>query len=410
MLLVSNDSRPLYVLLAANAASLLGNVIAAIAIPWFVLATTGSAAQAGIAAFFTTAPLALGALLGGPIADRVGARRASVVGDLLSGASIASIALLAASGQLHFWHLLALGFLGSLFDAPSQAARQALIPELAHRASMPLERANSLYKGTEHVGYVLGAPLAGALIATIGPANALWIDAGSFLFAALTVALALPAIRPPATAGHAYLRELLDGLSFVAREPVIRAFLLLPVLGNFLISPLAPLLLPIYARQELGGAGAYAALMAAYGVGGVLGVVLFGALGHRVPRRPVYLILALVYPVVSVLLIPLPPFALALVALASIGIVAGATTPLYHTIRQERTPPELRSRVFATVAAAEAMAVPLGVLFAGYVIEVFGLRAAFVVFALGNTVFALIKATIPAARGLERLPATARSA
>jgi MFS family permease len=400
MPVVSPNRMALYALLAANAVSLLGNVVAAVAIPWFVLVTTGSAARTGLAAFFTTVPLALGALFGGPIADRIGPRRASVVGDLLSAAAIAAIPLLSAVGALKFWHLLALGFLGSLFDAPSQAARQALLPELAERASMPLERANSLYKGTEHVGYVLGAPATGALIATIGAANALWADAGSFVLAALAVAFAVPAAHRPVSTRRRYLSELLDGLSFIAREPLVRAFLVLPALGNFLISPLAPVVLPIYARQELGGADAFAALMGAYGAGGLLGVIVFGAIGNRLPRRPVYLTLALAYPAVSFALVPLPPLAVALVALALVGVVAGAVGPLFHTVRQERTPPELRGRVFATVAAAEAVAIPLGVLVAALVVELFGLRAAFVVFAAGNAVLAVVKATIPAARDL----------
>jgi MFS family permease len=404
--MVSRDAAALYALLTAHAVSLLGNVVAAIGIPWFVLATTGSAARTGIAAFFTTVPLALGAVFGGAVADRVGAKRASLVGDLLSAASIAAIPLLSAAGHLAFWHLLALGFLGSLFDGPSQAARQALLPELAARASMPLERANSLYKGTEHVGYVLGAPLTGALVATVGAPNALLLDAGSFLFAALIVAFALPAAGSAATDRQPYVRDVLDGLSFIAREPLVRAFLILDVVGNFFISPLAPVVLPIYARQELGGAGAFGALMAAYGAGGLLGVALFGTLGNRVRRRRLYVALAVIYPVVSFGLIPLPPLAPTLATLALIGVVAGAGTPLYQTVRHERTPPELRGRVFATIAAAEAIAVPPAVLLAGYVAQVLGLRATLLVFAVGNTLYAILKLRIPATRDLDiRTPA-----
>src|ERR687896_47833 len=109
--MVSGERTALYGLLAANAASLLGNVVAAVAVPWFVLTTTGSPARTGVAAFFTTLPLALGALFGGAVADRIGPKRASVAGDLLSAGSIAGIPVLHAAGALEFWHLLALGFL-----------------------------------------------------------------------------------------------------------------------------------------------------------------------------------------------------------------------------------------------------------------------------------------------------------
>jgi MFS family permease len=396
-MLVSRERIHLFALLGANAVSLLGNVVAAVGIPWFVLATTGSAAKTGVAAFFTTVPLALGALFGGTVADRVGAKRASVAGDLLSGVSIAAIPLLYASGSLEFWHLLVLAFGGSLFDGPSQAARQSLLPELAERAAMPLERANALHKGTEHVGYVLGAPLTGVLIATIGPANALWVDAVSFAGAAVVVAVAVPGKRAAAPPERTYLADLREGLGFIVREPAVRALLVLPTVGNFFISPLGPILLPVYAREELGGSSAFAAMMAAYGAGGLLGITVFGGLGDRLPRRLVYVGIAFAYPVISFGLVPLPPLVPTLAILLLIGIVAGAGTPLYQTVRQERTPAELRGRVFATGAAAETLAIPPAVLLAGYVVDTFGLRAAMLVFAAGNAFYGLLKLTLPGA-------------
>src|SRR5688500_16412774 len=125
---------PFIALVAANTASLLGNVVAAVAIPWFVLVTTGSAARTGLAAFATTLPLALGAFFGGAVADRVGHRRAAVVSDLASALAFGAIPLLHAVGRLDFGWLLVLAFAGSLFDAPGQAAREALLPDLADRA------------------------------------------------------------------------------------------------------------------------------------------------------------------------------------------------------------------------------------------------------------------------------------
>lgn len=150
--------RPLGALLAANAISLYGNVLAAIAIPWFVLVTTGSALQTGIAALFTSAPLAIGAFFGGTLVDRLGARRASVVGDLSSAVSVAGIPLLHGLGILEFWHILALGFVGSLFDAPAYAARESLLPATSERTRVRLERSTSIWTASEHGSYVLGAP------------------------------------------------------------------------------------------------------------------------------------------------------------------------------------------------------------------------------------------------------------
>jgi MFS family permease len=407
--MVSRERTALYGLLAANAASLLGNTVAAVAIPWFVLTTTGSAARTGVAALFTTIPLALGGLFGGAIAEQVGPRRASVAGDLLGAVSLAAIPILLAAELLEFWHLLALGFLGSLFDGPSQAARQALVPELAARAEMPLERANALHKGTEHIGYIVGAPLAGVLVAAIGAANALWVDSASFVFAAILVAVSVTATPRSSAPRRRYLSELVEGLRFVAREPIVRALLVLPTVGNFFISPLAPVLLPVYARDRLSGPDALGALIAAYGAGGILGIALYGTLGPRLPRRPVYVALALFYPTVSFLLVGTPSLWPALATLALLGVSAGAVVPLFQTIRQERTPPELRARVFATVAAAETIAIAPAVLLAGLAVETLGLQAALLAFALGNTLYSALKLALPAGRHLEPGDATAEA-
>src|SRR5215210_627025 len=406
--MVSRERISLYGLLAANAVSLLGNTVAAVAIPWFVLVTTGSAARTGVAAFFTTVPLALGALSGGVVADRVGPKLASVAGDMLSAASLAAIPMLLAAGALEFWHLLALGFLGSLFDGPSQAARQALVPELAAQAGMPLERANALHNGTEHVGYVAGAPLAGILIAAVGAPNALWLDAASFLLAALLVTVTVPAAAASVRPRRHYVSELVEGLRFVTREPVVRALLVVPTVGNFFISPLAPVVLPVYARDQLGGPGAFSALIAAYGLGGIFGIALYGFAGPRLSRRAVYVSLAVFYAAVSFCLVALPPLWPALATLTLLGVSAGGIVPLFQTVRQERTPPELRGRVFATVAAAETMAIPPAVLLAGLVVETLGLRAALLGFAGGNLLYAALKLSLSAARDLDPPDATVR--
>src|SRR3954452_18747259 len=122
---------PLFVLVAADALLLAGSVVATLAIPWFVLVTTGSAARTGIAAFVAVLPLALSALFGAAIVDRVGPRRASVAADFLAGACIAAIPLLHTLGLLEYWTLLLLAFLAGAFEGPGRAARLALLPELA---------------------------------------------------------------------------------------------------------------------------------------------------------------------------------------------------------------------------------------------------------------------------------------
>lgn len=389
---------PVLALVTANAVSLLGNVAALVAIPWFVLVTTGSAARTGLAAFFATIPLALGAFFGGAVADRIGPRRASIAGDLAGGAAIAGIPILHALGALEFWHVLALAFAGALFDAPAQAAREALLPDLADRAGMPRDRANALHRSTEHVGYVLGAPAGGLLIAAAGAPNALLLDASSFLVSAVLMLL-VPGLRPAREAAT-YLADLLEGLGAIRRNALLLTSLAISTVGNLLISPLAAVVLPVYAERRFGTASSLAAMTAAYGAGGIVGNVLH-ALGSRtVSRRRRWVVFWIAYPPVSALLLPLPPLGPLLAALFAVGLLAGAVGPLEQSIRQEQTPPRLRARVFSTFIAAQAIVIPVGVLGAGVLIEAGGLRAVLAAFAGGNAVLAFAALRAPALRRL----------
>jgi MFS family permease len=388
----------LVALTLANAISLLGNTVAAVAIPWFVLVTTGSAARTGLAAFAATLPLAIGALLGGTVTDRVGARLTSVVADLAGAVAIAGIPILHAADRLEFWHVIALAFLGALFDAPGQAAREALLPDVADHAGVSRERANALWTTTEHIGYVLGAPLAGLLIATAGAPAALWVDAATFLASSAAIALAVRAVRP-ASPQERYVHQLVEGLRFVRRERMLVAFLLLSTVGNFLIAALAPVLLPLYAQEELGGAGDLGLLIGAYGAGGLMGAAAYGVVGRRAGRRGVFVAVWAPYPVLWLALVALPPLGLAMALLFTIGLVAGLFAPLEQLVRQERTPPDLRGRTFSTYLATLTLVVPPATLAAGFAAEAFGLTATLAAFAVGNALLS----TFALARVLPRL-------
>jgi len=127
---------PIFALLGASLISMVGNALTFIAVPWFVLETTGSAAKTGIVGGASFLALVIAGLFGGPAVDRLGFKRTSVISDVASGVSVALIPLLYATVGLDFWQLLVLVFLGAFLDAPGMTARQSLIPDLARRSGM----------------------------------------------------------------------------------------------------------------------------------------------------------------------------------------------------------------------------------------------------------------------------------
>ncbi len=159
---------PFYGLLAANAISRTGNALAGIAIPWFVLETTSSAARTGITAAFGMLPVVLAAFFGGAVVDRFGFKRSSIVADLASAVAVVLIPLLHLTTGLAFWQLLVLVFLGALLDTPGNTARGALFPDLAKLGGLQLERANAMHEIAGDGAMLAGPPLAGLLIALWG--------------------------------------------------------------------------------------------------------------------------------------------------------------------------------------------------------------------------------------------------
>ncbi|HEX5165061.1 MAG TPA: hypothetical protein VFV93_06675, partial [Thermomicrobiales bacterium] len=93
---------PLLATIAADTISRTGNLLTAIAIPWFVLETTGSPARTGVAVFAGALPVVISLFFGGTLVDRLPYRRVSVVADLASGVSVLLIPFLHAFGLLSF--------------------------------------------------------------------------------------------------------------------------------------------------------------------------------------------------------------------------------------------------------------------------------------------------------------------
>ena len=364
--------------MAADTVSMTGNMLAQLAIPWFVLETTGSVGQTGVTAAVGLLPVILGSFFGGAVIDRLGHRRASVISDLASMVSMALIPLLYWQGLLPFWLLLALVFLGALLDAPGATARFALRADVARMAGPRLERANSISELSES-GALLGGPLlAGVLIAWIGPSAVLWLNAGTFGVSALLVLLLVPAAVKVADEAQAlggrYLAELAEGVRFVLTDRPIRAIFVSGTALNMLISPLVVVILPVYMNTVVGSAASLGFVIAAFGGGSVVGASFYGIAGHRLPRRRTFLTGVLAMGLGFTTLAFLPPVWVMVVAMFLGGLIAGPNGPLISTVLQERTPEAMRGRVFGATTAVGFAGAPVGVLLAGALLPTVGIQ------------------------------------
>ncbi len=395
---------PLVALLGATAVSLVGSSLTAIALPWFVLQTTGSAARTGLTAFAVLLPAFAAGILGGPLVDRIGARRTSVLADTISAIGIGLIPLLWVTVGLPFGMLLALVFVGAALEMPGLTARRSILPELAREAGVRLERVNSAYESLQNLSLLLGPPLAGLLIAWLGASRVLWVDAATFILSALLIGTTLPRRASPARSATSYRQDLVAGLRFLRGDRILMTLAVTLTISNFVSGPLFAVLLPVYASDVFGRASALGFAVAAAGAGALVGSVGFGIIGHRLSRRVIWLTAYVVGPVSFWTLAMHPSLPLLMGGLFVEGAAMGAVNPLLVTIRHERIPVELRGRVFGAFSAVATGAQPLGMLVGGFLIEGIGFRATTIILATLAQALGLALLMMPSLRELDSSP------
>jgi MFS family permease len=401
--LVPADRRPLAALLAANVISVTGNSLTQLAVPWYVLQSTGSSARAGLVAFCSLFPVAVSASVCGPLIDRVGRRRMSVLSDLACGVSIAAVPLLQLGGVLRFWMLCALMACAGACGVPGTTARGVLVPALAQRAGTRLVRAASLYDGAARCASMIGAALGGVLIAAFGASHVLLVDAATFAVSAGIVARGLHGLaaagRPEATAAAAarYGASLRDGFRSVLRTPLLLGICLTTLAAQGLDQGWSSVLLPVDVRAKFGSVVDLGLLETAFALCALAGALLYGTVGHRWRRWPVF--------TAAFLIVGMPRFAVAAftgtvaplaVIMAVEGLACGALNPIRSTVVYEIVPDHLRSPVVSAMTAAGLAAAPFGGLVAGIFVATAGLFSTMLVVGcvyLAVTLWPLLSAT-----------------
>jgi MFS family permease len=362
------DPWPVYWMLTANLISNLGNAITMLAIPWFVLQTTGSASRMRLVAAATVGPMVISTFVGGTLTDRMSHRQLAVLSDVLSGVTVAAIPALHFTIGLNLPTLIALVFLGAIFDGPGMNARQAMVPKLAERAGMSLERVNAGFGIGRSLMSLLGAPIAGLLIALLGAASALWITATTFAISASIVRAMLPATARPEPTGASLTADMKEGLRYLFRSRLLRSVVLTATALNMVFNPLFSIGIPVYVASQGHDAGALGLLMSSEAAGVLVGSLAYGWVGERLPARLTV--------IASLLLLTTPLFGVALAPglwvmwalLFLIGLGSGIVNPLLGTFIQRSTPEQMLGRALGTFVSVALLASPVGMLLGGALI------------------------------------------
>ena len=380
---VGHPRAPLVGLLAANYVTWFGNGITMVAVPLYVLARTHSAQTAGWAGAASAVPLVIAGLGGGVLIDRRGLRQSSVLSDFAAGLFTAAVPLLDRLSMLPIPYLLMLLFFRSLFNTPGNVARLGLLPELAERAQTTKDVANTYFRLAPRLALVLGPSAAGLLVSAVGPSATLYIDAVTFFSSAGLVLVFVPkgntSARQPT---KPFVSEMREGLRFICTERAVLVMLGLLSMTNLIDEAFAPVLLPVYALTVVGDAATVGWLLAANGVGAVAGTLLYIPARLRLGQSR-FLIFVICFAIVALsrfAMTGLPNRWFATTITFVFGLASGPLNPIISTAMQEATPKYLRGRVFGAFSATAYSAAPLGILIAGWLVGVIGLRETFAVY------------------------------
>jgi MFS family permease len=363
-----------------------------------VLDLTGSTTDLGIVLSAAAVPQVLLILFGGVFADRLPRHLVMVGSNLISGAAQGGIAVLLLTHHAQLWHLIVLQVVRGVALSFFFPASQGLVPQTV--GVRLLQQANALLGMTRNGTNILGAALGGAFVALAGAGWALAFDAGTYaVSAAVLAAMRLP--RAQKVDAPNMLRELREGWSEFASRTWLWVIVVAFGFSNMVWTGAVGVLGPIVAKRFLGGAAAWGVIVAAEGMGLLLGGLLL--LRFR-PHRPLFVGMAAFScaSVPLVLLASVRSTVVIAVGFLLAGIAIEIFSVAWATALQQHVPLDKLSRVSAYDGLGSIVLIPIGLAIAGPVADAIGLKEALLLAAAISTTSALATLAVRDVRDLRR--------
>lgn len=399
-------------LLGANVVSVAGGGVSLVALPWFVLATTGSTVATGLAAVCEIVPLVGVSVVGGTVVERFGAATVRVGSDVISALTVLAIPALHASVGIAFWQLLVLMAVNGAVRAPAPAASLVLLNALAAAGAASPDRARSTYSASVRLAGAVSAPLGGVLIAWKGAPVALVVDAASFAVSAVVLAATLRLRRAAVTprASMTPPERLWSGLASLAQDRLLGPLCMLVVVLAVLEGAWGSVLAPAYGQRVLHSPTALGVLLGVFAVGALAGNLAYPWAATRIDHHLlVWTSLAVATALRFGTLGSTQVLPVLAAAILPAGIALGLLGPLWLRLLTERTRPQLHGHVFGVTFALEQGATALGALIGGLMLTRVSISASLTIAALVGGALALLAASAPPLRELHRTTATPHS-
>jgi Transmembrane secretion effector len=265
--------------------SRLGDSLYTIALAWWVLEKTGSAAAMGVVLICSEIPMILFLLLGGVLVDRLPRVRLMLISDLLRGGVVCLIAILSFQQRLELWQIFVMSALFGIVQAFFYPAYTALIPELVPTELLP--SANSLKSISIDAMQFIGPAIGAFIIALGGTSLAFALDGFSFFISALCLVVLpkMPVLPQPVEKEAGVLQDMREGIRAVLDSPWLWITLVVASVSTvFLVGPYEAAL-PLLVKQRFGErVGVYALLTSLSALGSIIAAFWLGRF-KRLRRR-----------------------------------------------------------------------------------------------------------------------------
>jgi MFS family permease len=375
-------------LLAAEVVSSTGGAMTFVALPWFVLTTSGSPTRMSVVLAVEILPMALLGLPSGSFVARFGARATMLVSDLVRAPLVALVPILHWTGHLSFAALLAIVFLLGVFTTPYLASQRSILPEIFGDDETAVAKASSLFGAAQQLPIVIGPAVAGALIAWIGTSPLLVVDGATFLFAFVTVlTLVRGGSRVPADDES---RGVLAGVRYLARDRLLGPLTLTVIVLDGAANGIS-VAVPLLAFTRYGRNPHVAGwIFTGFGIGALVGSIVVVKLLDRFKPLQIACVGIVAATLPLWLVVPSVSWPVAALAVVLCGIFVPLINAPVMGLISVRPPVALRTKVMTAVMTASGLGSPVGRLVIGPLYRAAGNTGVWVEIAGGMTLGALL--------------------
>ncbi len=360
---------------SASLLSSSGTWLQNVAVPFVIYRITGSGAWLGVTGFLAYVPMVLTGPMAGSIADRFNRRTVLLVCGLGQFSLTMLLWAVWVAGERRIGVIIAVLAANSFVAGISVASWQAFVTELVPREH--LLNAVTLNSAQFNAARAFGPALGGLVLATLGPGWAFFINALTFLaMVGALVMVRVPKLeRAPSTGRPRALAEMAAAVRYVRTEAGIVACLVVVFALGFLGGPLFNLLVVFADDVYHVGDGLYGVLAGCMGAGAILSAPLIAGPGSRLARSHLVALAMVGYggALVAVGLAPVAILGAAALLVAGAGYL-GISSTLNTTVQLQVTE-EMRGKVLALYVMMLTLAVPLGSLVQGWLVDVIGVQA-----------------------------------